>query len=198
VSAVDIKPYHPSDCIIAPQYAGWMMDRKEYPLTVTFSPLSLTQLEAVAPHLQFYAPSTLSAAPTPAKSSSASPPPSLPLPASVQIASTPSSSTSVIPVPPTAPHWLICNAIAQTLSLDPRPICVKKRHEYGIYAIFFDRLNIVYRMLSDTAIEVVVVELRQPGQQLPKVRTKEWLADTVAKLSLPPTPTTATSSSATT
>ena len=51
-------------------------------------------------------------------------------------------------------------AVAEVLSMDPRPVCTKRRHGEGVYGFVLDRLNVIYRMAGPAAAQVCIIEYR--------------------------------------
>jgi tRNA (Thr-GGU) A37 N-methylase len=79
-------------------------------------------------------------------------------------------------------------AVLEVLSMDPRPICTKKRHaDNAIYGFAFDRLNVIYRMQDPTTAAISIVELRdEKGQRNRKrelMNKQDWLEMIRTKIS---------------
>jgi hypothetical protein len=190
---LDIKPYHPNERLSSEQlrFPKWILETPMAPLRVTFADAALRQLKQICESNRGH-PMQME------QTSSASE-------YNMNVAS--SSKGAVVfdnirdDVHDSELERITCltpanvlfefydgyddikEAIMETLRLDPRPICTKKRHDHGIYGFVLDKLNVIYRMTSEFVAEVVFIEYREVGQTGREVmRKKEWLEEMTALL----------------
>lgn len=170
--SVDIKPYHPSDRIEQPLFPAWVELPSSSPapdstssnalLPVQWSEVALKQLRDFLPFLQFYGQDKF-----PTRES----------------APTNTDQTDLL--------QLVRDSIDSILANDPRTLHSKTHHntDRNIFAIMFDQLNIVFRMISTNnqlSVQVLMIDLSSSSSpsthDRQKLRTKEWYQSTLSQL----------------
>ena len=166
---LDVKPYHPSDAVAptALTLPRWLAEAPLAALTVTVRPRALAQLEKIfAAHYRARdssLPATASYGDIVALYASKSKPATA---EGARDAAATSDGTAAVAAALGSPLTFYptvataVEAMSQTLSMDPRPLCTKKRHEQGIYGFVYDRLNVIYTMTGEKAAEIAMIEFR--------------------------------------
>lgn len=139
---IDVKPYHPSDCVLPDDLTipSWQRELPLAALKVRWSLRAKTDLHDI---FTSYEKKILSQ--------------------NIKLSKM-GKNVSNSPLQFYDTEDQVSQAITETLSMDPRPICTKTRHEEGIYGFVFDNLNIVYRMVDNTLAEVCFVEYRDSSK----------------------------------